>query len=821
MSSYPELLEAVAQYYGSSSDIWYQLATGSQTELTTAEFASAMQQVPGVTTVVNSSGQVLRYEYAATEYLSAGGSAAESAAQLINSNIPSSTTGAGSTALAVRTPVNVATEVQSGETVVTAANSGMAAGGATGLQFITQSVLPAIGAAGVGIALGKMIDSTLYNLNPDFWDANGMSALNPATWGNIAGDDPDGLGRLFNLVFGIDPQTGEAQAYLDENAFAYFAAYMASMGVFNVGIPVATSELYPGYNVHYSGTLTAENERYRWTWSGATFACIGSGDVKAVIALSDRPGVAHLETYYKNSEQAITTNYTLASSMESGKTVYFKAADQINAQYATSPVPTNVPGSDIPYGYSNSILAYIVFYGTSSGGSSVEGFTDQDGATLPDFSGIADLTNIPSVLSALQNQFPALWDDAETNTVISNPETGDTETYTYIPIPMPVNNPTNVNQPTGGGQGTMDQLHPSFDPISMEDIIDSVLDIIESDIEIEVDPETGEEIPITVPPDPAPPNPPDTGDGDTPAVVVPDGSASALFAVYNPTQAQVNSFGAWLWSNDFVDQLKKIFNDPMESVISLHKVFAAPSTGSAQNIYVGYLNSGVSAATVTNQYTEVDCGSVRLLEYFGNVFDYQNTSVELYLPFIGIVPLSVNDVMRGVINVKYTVDVLTGACLAEVSVTRDMAGGVLYQFEGNCAVHYPVSSGSYIGIVGGLLGAIGGVAGTIATGGATAPLLLGAGASIMRAHTDVARSGGFSANSGAMGCKKPYLIISRPQTAVAAGFNTIEGKGANSTVTLSSCSGYVKVKECHLSGINAYDTELDEIKGLLQNGVII
>ena len=87
------------------------------------------------------------------------------------------------------------------------------------------------------------------------------------------------------------------------------------------------------------------------------------------------------------------------------------------------------------------------------------------------------------------------------------------------------------------------------------------------------------------------PNPPDTGDGTTPPVIVPTGSATALWSVYNPTQQDINDLGAWLWSSNFITQLLQMFNDPMQAIIGLHKTFITPTVGTAQNIKVGYLDT--------------------------------------------------------------------------------------------------------------------------------------------------------------------------------------------------------------------------------------
>ena len=251
----------------------------------------------------------------------------------------------------------------------------------------------------------------------------------------------------------------------------------------------------------------------------------------------------------------------------------------------------------------------------------------------------------------------------------------------------------------------------------------------------------------------------------------------------------------------------------MQAIIGLHKVYSPVQTSGQGTIKCGYLDSGVQSKLVSEQYITVDCGSVDLQEYFGNVFDYPPyTEVSIYLPFIGIRQLDPSDVMRSTISVKYRIDVLTGACLAEVNVQRDAAGGTLYTFSGDAAVRYPVSSGSYMGIVSGLIG----VATSVVSGN-----LLPALGGVTRLHTNVERSGSFTGNSGAMGSKVPYLIISRPQTAMADKFETLSGYPSNTYTLLSDCKGFTQVKYCHVENLSATETEKKEIERLLKEGVIL
>lgn len=325
---------------------------------------------------------------------------------------------------------------------------------------------------------------------------------------------------------------------------------------------------------------------------------------------------------------------------------------------------------------------------------------------------------------------------------------------------------------------------------------------------------------------PIPPVPDVTPTPDDPAIAGGGGSATGLANLYNPTLAQVKQFSRWLWGSDGLnlDQLKKLLQDPMQAIIGLHVMYATPTTGANRDIQVGYINSGVPSKIVTEQYTEIDCGTVTINEYFGDARDYSPyTQVYCYLPFIGIVELNADDVVNSTLGIKYKIDVLTGCCLAQLTVKKFGLDAVLYTYTGNCAVQMPITSGNYLSTVSSLLGAVVSGAAAVATGGALAPVAIGAAANAMGggARASVAMSGSLGSNAGAMGIRKPYLIIKRVESADANGYNEFYGYPTNKRVNLSQLTGYVRVKEINLSGTNATEDEQNEIVALLKEGVIL
>lgn len=336
---------------------------------------------------------------------------------------------------------------------------------------------------------------------------------------------------------------------------------------------------------------------------------------------------------------------------------------------------------------------------------------------------------------------------------------------------------------------------------------------------------TPNDIPPSQPNPQYPENPPGetTGDsGNTPAPSgIADITVSGLVSIYNPTKVQITLFSGWLWSNNFFDNFVKIFQNPMDAIIALHVIYATPISSGSQNIAVGYLDSGVSSKVVTQQFSEINCGTVNIPEYYGNAVDYEPyTQVHVYLPFIGIVSIKPNDVIGKQLNIKYGIDALTGTCLATLTTIKDSSKIVCYTFAGNCAVQLPISGGNYAQVITSLAGFLASGVGAVATGN---PLMaLGAGASLLNTHLDVAHSGAIGSNAGVMGIRKPYVIITRKVAYETSNYFNFYGYPANKTIQLSACRGYTRVKSLHIDSITtATDNEKREIETLLKEGVVI
>lgn len=348
----------------------------------------------------------------------------------------------------------------------------------------------------------------------------------------------------------------------------------------------------------------------------------------------------------------------------------------------------------------------------------------------------------------------------------------------------------------------------------------------EPDPDPDTQPEPEEELPDEdeiVDPDPVDPDPDPT---PSPIIPVPPLPATVgsnkLFTVYNPNITQLGLLGGYLWDDNLMEILKKIWQNPLDGIISLIQVYVTPDTSGNNNIILGYLDSGVSAPVVSNQFKTIPCGTITIPELNENCLDYiPYTKLELYLPFIGITEIDTNEFMSGSITVTYKVDVYTGTCLAEVKCTRSRDlnnGAILYTFSGNCSQQIPLTSGDARGVFGALVSAVG-LGLSVATGGATAMMAAGSAAGLAsREMLHVSHSGNLSANAGIMGQKKPYLIINRERPYTANSYNSFYGYPANKTINIGNYSGFLKVKACKLKG-SATEAEKQEIMQLLTTGI--
>lgn len=307
-----------------------------------------------------------------------------------------------------------------------------------------------------------------------------------------------------------------------------------------------------------------------------------------------------------------------------------------------------------------------------------------------------------------------------------------------------------------------------------------------------------------------------------------------MISMWKINIAQLKQLGEQLWSSNFFDTIVKSFQAPMDAIVSLNLVPAIDKvyTYGAANIKLGNFDTGITTKKTESQFFQVDMGRYTFKEYWASALDYNPyTSIQLYLPYIGMVDLSPDDVMGRTIHVIYVCDALTGQICVYVFVSTSTGESLLYTYTGNLAVNVPITGANYGEVykaaIQGTTGLLAGIGASVATGGVGGAVALG---STLSSTTSDLISGNkmqyqhassMNMTAGYLGVQFCYVVITRPIQSLAEDYNVFEGYPTNVTASLGDLSGYTVVESVHLENMTATDEEKAEIESLLKAGVIL
>lgn len=172
------------------------------------------------------------------------------------------------------------------------------------------------------------------------------------------------------------------------------------------------------------------------------------------------------------------------------------------------------------------------------------------------------------------------------------------------------------------------------------------------------------------------------------AQVIPEVDKYGIITIYNPTPAELKEIG-----NVRYMQTTDSSVDLGNYIANLIKVFVKIPKGKTANVVVGGYNTDVVSNVVTTDVIETDCGSVEIVGNYNNAMDYDNTTVEIYLPLIGFKQLDTEKVMNETLSLIYKTNVINGdtiACLYNAN------GTLLYTFNTTASFEIPYRLNSVI-----------------------------------------------------------------------------------------------------------------------------
>lgn len=330
----------------------------------------------------------------------------------------------------------------------------------------------------------------------------------------------------------------------------------------------------------------------------------------------------------------------------------------------------------------------------------------------------------------------------------------------------------------------------------------------------------------------------DPDDTSNPEGMSVDVCSTGLVKMYNPTSGELSALNTFLFSglsDSIANTLKKLTSEPMNYIISLAMYHFTPNSSTAGNIMFGGIDSGVTANIINKQYKTINCGTVHVPTQLKSFLDYGGYSViNLFLPYVGFVPLDINECMGSNIKVVYGVDLLSGACNVEVHITRNARSSqddniqrILYTFSGNCSLQVPMSSLDQRGLVQSIINVSGSAIGGLASGNPAGAIAGGLSSAVQEMTTEkqtVHRGSGISSNIGFMGKQKPYLVLGRPLTSVPVNFGAFEGWTSNKRMKVANIKGYTEIDPDTIWSDNfghATAEECDMIKTIMNGGVYL
>lgn len=749
-----------------------------------------------------------------------------------------------------------------------------------GLLTLSVPTAVAMAAPLLGVGLGF----ALYETNPTLWNniADGLVDFTTEATQTISALIDEAGHVLLDSAFVQKLkqifEENDVPVYNPSSAEGELVSDVIS-GTYPVGLPtISAAAGYTGI-----GTISYVD--------GMPTALVSTGNGCIQIMGSDTSPLSYERVYLQNNSGTIT-EYARREQSPWGVEVTY---DGRTAYYDAVTVATNNAfdvsgGSDLASGDTVAKIGWSLVYGTviTHPTDYPEGTNGWHNSSWnPSSSTVYPTYNVPDPSTGTNQPYypvsPYIGDEPGTS---PDPETTPQQdpTLPISPTEWPVIDPyiTPVINPEIQLPDTPEVPNPDPGELINPGVVNDPVYIPEPNLDPSLDPAT---VPSTEPESVLQPDPPPSSGISPPIIfpvpdipfpsIVPQGSdtpvpsgSPGFIQVYNPTPSEFIAFGRWLWVTYADATMDTIWNNPFDGVIGAHELYATPSKDGYSTIRSGFLDSGISSIIVRQRYTQINCGSILIPEYWGNYLDYSPYSrAYIYLPFIGIMDLDVDDIVGHSVNVLYHIDSYTGSCIAQITCARDGYSNTVYQFSGDCSVEIPMAGGSQANIKAAMIAANayqnaanvsagmslwGGIASGIASaiGGALMPgvgstiggITSGIGqaiggytsaqsqkaygeaqhtAAMVSQKSHVQHSGSFGGSHGAMGIKRPYIIIRRPIQKVVYNYNKLYGYPAHKMVVIGECTGYLRCREVNVQSSLATDEEKRMIEEALKSGVYV
>lgn len=316
---------------------------------------------------------------------------------------------------------------------------------------------------------------------------------------------------------------------------------------------------------------------------------------------------------------------------------------------------------------------------------------------------------------------------------------------------------------------------------------------------------------------------------------------------YKLSQNAAISLSNYLWSDDFIDNIKKAWQSPFENIISLAIVplnMELPTTSS--NIKIGNIDSGIPSDKLTINLIKKNFGYINLKEMYNNFADYAPfTRLNLYLPAVGIKTVNPDDYMDGELHLEANIDTFSGTIVYQLGSVRHGKKHIVDHYEGSIVTQIPITGANFIDMYKNIISGIATVTSGAMMGSALAvPLTKGASAASKAMHTATQanniintgtsvsngilnikptyeKTGSVSGSAMRLSMQTPYLFFDTPQLKQSENFRQLHGYVSNQYEQLKNCKGFTSIKYIDIQNIDLTDDEKSELEDILTSGVYI
>ena len=291
-----------------------------------------------------------------------------------------------------------------------------------------------------------------------------------------------------------------------------------------------------------------------------------------------------------------------------------------------------------------------------------------------------------------------------------------------------------------------------------------------------------------------------------------------MIAQYSVDTSDMSALASFLWSDSFINSIKKAWQSPFENIINLSFIPLGTelSTVSAE-IKIGNVPTGVTSAKLTKSLYAKDFGSISMKELYKNFADYSPfTHISLYAPGCGIKNLNPDDFIDGSIHLMAYIDTFSGTVVYQVGSIRHGRKHIVDHYTGNIQTSIPITGANYASAYSSLINGLAGIGSGGMIGGAMSALT-----PLSGIKPEYGKSSGTSGSAMRLSVQRPYIFFDTPQLREPKNFRYLHGYVSNTYQRLGDCRGFTTVKYMDMKNINLTDTEKEELKNILETGVYI